>query len=299
MHIFNTEPFPVRYYEIDPYGHVNHAHYVRWMQEAAFQATADAGYALDRYARMGRVWLVHDTRVSYRIPLHYGDRVTVRTFIMDFRRIRSRRAYEIRNADTGELAATGITDWVFVDTDSRRPAQVPDEVISAFWPNGGPEPPEALPGEKPHHERFPTPPDPPTGAVTIEVPIPWRDIDSMQHVSNANYLAYMEEAGWQAPGVFGWPMERIRDELGLGIFMKDLRIQYIDEIRYGDTVQVTTFLANVRRATSVRWFLLRRASDGELITRANARFAFVNMETGRPMRVPDVFYEDFKEHIVE
>ena len=46
--------FRVRHYECDAYGHVNHVNYVRYMQEAAFDASAAAGYNMDWYAQNGR-----------------------------------------------------------------------------------------------------------------------------------------------------------------------------------------------------------------------------------------------------
>ena len=36
--------FRIRFYECDAYGHVNHANYLRFMQEAAIEASADVGY---------------------------------------------------------------------------------------------------------------------------------------------------------------------------------------------------------------------------------------------------------------
>ena len=42
--MIHERAFRVRQYECDPYGHVNHANYLRYMQEAAFDASAAVGY---------------------------------------------------------------------------------------------------------------------------------------------------------------------------------------------------------------------------------------------------------------
>src|SRR5512143_835096 len=112
MPLTNTTTFRVRYVECDAYGHVNNANYLRYMQETAFDASAAAGYDLARYATLGTHWLVRQTDVEFLAPLRYGDSVTVKTWVEDFRRVRSRRAYELRRAETGEVVARAITDWV-------------------------------------------------------------------------------------------------------------------------------------------------------------------------------------------
>ena len=61
--------FRVRHYECDLYGHVNNANYVRYMQEAAFDASAAVGYDEARYHAMGTMWLVHSTDIEYLNPL--------------------------------------------------------------------------------------------------------------------------------------------------------------------------------------------------------------------------------------
>ena len=106
MHLLTISLFLcIQYYECDAYGHVNNANYLRYMQEAAFDATAAAGYPAERYLEMNRAWLVRETDITYLRPLTYGDSVTVKTWVDDFRRVRSRRAYELRQAATGEIEA--------------------------------------------------------------------------------------------------------------------------------------------------------------------------------------------------
>src|SRR3990172_10663548 len=98
MPFMHTRTFRVRRYECDAYGHLNNANYLRYMQETAFDASAAAGYDFDRYTAMGRLWTVRETDIEYLNPLQYADRVEVKTWVIDFRRVRSRRAYEFRKA---------------------------------------------------------------------------------------------------------------------------------------------------------------------------------------------------------
>ena len=147
---FIERSFRVRHYECDAYGHVNHANYLRYMQEAAFDASAAVGYDVARYEAIGRQWLIRETDITYHRPLTYGDTVIVKTWVADFRRVRSRRIYELRQGDSDAPVATAATEWVFLDSATLRPASIPPEMVAAFWH------PDATPGDR--REAFPVAP---------------------------------------------------------------------------------------------------------------------------------------------
>ena len=121
--------FRVRFYECDPYGHVNHANFLRYIQETAFDASAAAGYDFERYRKLGHQWLIRETDITYLRPLVFGDSVIVRTWVGDFRRVRSRRMYELRRMDGSELVARASTEWVYLNSETLRPASIPAEMV--------------------------------------------------------------------------------------------------------------------------------------------------------------------------
>jgi acyl-CoA thioester hydrolase len=280
--------FQVRFYECDAYGHVNHANYLRYMAEAAFAASADAGYDTAAYEAMGRYWLVREMDVEYLAPLRYGDTVCVRTWVEDFRRVRSRRLYELTRGD-GQLAARGATDWVFLDRQSNTPATIPPEMIAAFMPDG--------PGSPARREPFPIAPPPPPGIFRQRRLVEWRDIDPAGHVNNAVYLAYTEDCGVQTALAHGWPMGRMM-AAGFAIVARRYRIEYLQPALLGDELEVTTFVADVKRATAVRHYTIRRLADNALLARAYALWVWVDLASGRPIRVPADFLADFAANIV-
>jgi acyl-CoA thioester hydrolase len=115
---------------------VNNANYLRYMQEAAFNASAAVGYDVKRYDELGQYWLVRETEIEYFKPLMYGDEFAIKTWVADFRRVRSRRRYEFRAPGSADLIARGMTDWVYLDKATQRPVNVPPEMIRAFAPDG-------------------------------------------------------------------------------------------------------------------------------------------------------------------
>jgi acyl-CoA thioester hydrolase len=287
---FLERAFRVRHYECDAYGHVNHANYLRYMQEAAMDASAAVGYDVERYGRMGRQWLIRETDITYLRPLVYGDTVIVKTWVGDFRRVRSRRLYELRLAGSGEPVATASTEWVYLDTETSRPATVPPEMVAAFWH------PQTAAGER--REPFPPAPSPPPGIVRVRRRVEWRDIDPAQHVNNANYLTYIEECNVAAAAAYGWPLARIM-ERGVGIVAHRYRIEYREPAVMDDELEVTSYLADVRRATAVRHNEIRRTNDGALLARCYALWVFIDLATGSPRRIPLDFLESFRPNVAE
>src|SRR5438270_10283836 len=114
---------------IDGNGHVNNVEFVRWMQEAAVRHADEQGCtAATRQA--GATWVARSHQIEYLRPAFAADRITVRTWVADFRRAFSLRKYEFRRSG-GDMAllAKGQTDWVFVDTQSGRPRSIPPAIV--------------------------------------------------------------------------------------------------------------------------------------------------------------------------
>jgi acyl-CoA thioester hydrolase len=289
MPLKHTSNFPVRFYECDAYSHVNNSNYVRYMQEAAFAASAAAGYDDNRYHEMGVIWLIRDTEVEYLKPLRYGDTASVTTWVGDFRRVRSRRMYEIHSQDGNGLLARGSTDWVLLDRDTFRPVTIPEEMKAAFFPEGPPE--EAQP-----REPFPKAPPPPPGAVTIRRKVAWEDVDPARHVNNAKYFTYIEVAGIQASARHGVLMSDFLEQ-GYGSVARKTRIEYKQQLLLGEDLEITTFLAEVRTASATRYFFLRRASDQALVAQAYVIWVYIDINTGKPVRFPQEARDKLADHI--
>lgn len=281
--------FRVRLYECDAYGHVNHANYLRYMQEAALSASAAAGYDKARYDAMARFWLILQTGITYIRPLRFEDTLIVRTWVSDFRRATSRRRYELRIAGSGELAAEGFSDWIYLDANSLRPMRVPQEMIAAFTPPGG------LPPEK-GRDPFPEQPPVPEGAFHMQRRTRWSEIDPAGHVNNAAYLSFLEDCAMELMVERDWPAARMHAD-GYGIVARELRIQYQNPALLDDVLEVATWVSQVKRATVLRHYAIKRLHDGAPVVRAQALWVWVNLQTGRPARIPQPYLDAFADNV--
>lgn len=291
MPLTHQRTFRVRHYECDAYGHLNNANYLRYMQETAMDASAAVGYDAKRYSEINRHWIIRQTDIEYLHPVGYGGTVEVKTWVVDFHRVRSIRAYEVRALGSDELVARAYTDWVFLDTTNNRPCSILPEMVEAFMPEG-------LEDARTPRRRFPPLVIPASGVFTERRGVEWRDIDPGQHVNNAVYLTYIEDCGMRVSAAYGWPVERMWTQ-GFGILTRRHQIEYRRSALMGDTLEVATWVSGVRRSTANRHYTITRVSDGELLAQANSLYVWVDVSTRQPVRIPTQFLTDFAPNIVD
>ena len=291
MPLIHERTFRVRYYECDADECVHTANLMRYAQEAAFEASAAAGYDHDRYTEIGHFWLIRETELECFHLLHRNDLVEVRTYVADFRRVRSRRAYEFRLEGSEELVALAHTDWVFLDRKTQRPVQIPPEMMTAFYPEGPPE-------QAPPRQRFPQAPPPPPGAFRQHRRAEWQEIDGAQHVNNAVYLAYIDDCQMQALASRGWTRSRMQGE-GFAIAVRSHRIEYRQPALLGDEMEIATWLSDVGRSRGIRHSTITRASDGEMLAQARTVWGPVDIGTEQPAHLPEAFVADLAPGIAD
>jgi acyl-CoA thioester hydrolase len=118
----------VRHYEVDLYGHVNHANYVHYLEVARVEALEAVGLSLPEMRRQGYLIVAVDLSVRYHSPAYSGDTLEVTTHIREIRGARSVWAQEIREATSRRLAVTAEVTGAFM-TEGGRPVRVPPAFV--------------------------------------------------------------------------------------------------------------------------------------------------------------------------
>jgi len=187
------------------------------LEQAAVEASSDAGFDPAWYTNAGRVWVIHRTRLQRLVPVGGIDTLDLDTQIIDFRRARSLRRYLVRHRDTA--VATATTDWVLCDMQSGRPVRIPESMQVAFGDG----------------ERAPTlprldhlPEAGPGAPVRVEVMVAPTHLDHIVHVNNAVYADFLENAAFALFASRGWPLRRMLEVGGA------LRIERLDAEYHSD-----------------------------------------------------------------
>jgi acyl-CoA thioester hydrolase len=118
----------VRHYEVDEYGHVNHANYVHYLEAGRVEALDSVGLSLGEMRRQGYLIVAAALSVKYNAPARNGDMLEVLTWIRELRRVRTVWAQEIREVQSRQCLVTAEVTGAFL-TEDGRPARVPEAFL--------------------------------------------------------------------------------------------------------------------------------------------------------------------------
>ena len=119
--------------DIDAYGHVNNAVYLRWLDIAAWSHSAALGVSVEDCTRMRRGMAALRIEIDYLRAALAGDRVEVATWIVDSdHKLRVTRRFHLRHATDGGTLARATTQYVCLNLDSGRAIRMPPEFKSAY-----------------------------------------------------------------------------------------------------------------------------------------------------------------------
>ena len=119
------------------------------------------------------------------------------------------------------------------------------------------------------------------------------EIDGLGHANNGAYVDWMQAAAVAHSTANGWPGPRYR-RMGFGWVVRSHAIEYLQPAFAGDAVVVRTWVATLRKATSIRRYRIVRAGDGTLLAAAETKWAFINYTTRQPMRIPPEVADSFR-----
>jgi len=123
--------FTVPLEALDENGHVNNVRYLQWMQDSAVRHYEYIG-GIPLAQALGATWVVRSHNIEYLRPAFAGDRIEVRTWVVNIRRVRSLRRYRFTRLSDSKLLVKAETEWVFVDAKTGSPRLVPEEITRIF-----------------------------------------------------------------------------------------------------------------------------------------------------------------------
>jgi acyl-CoA thioester hydrolase len=119
--------------DIDEYGHVNNAVYLRWLDRAAWSHSAALGVSVADCTRMRRGMAALRIEIDYLRAALPADRVDVATWIVESdHKLRVTRRFHLRHAGDGGTLARATTQYVCLNLDSGRAVRMPPEFQAAY-----------------------------------------------------------------------------------------------------------------------------------------------------------------------
>jgi YbgC/YbaW family acyl-CoA thioester hydrolase len=119
----------VRFYELDPYNHVNHTNYLAYFETARVEYLTDVGYGMDVMKERGFQIVVVELHARFLAAAGLRDVLIVSTSVLEIGRVTSTWSQEMTRGN--QTIATLHVKAAFTDL-SGRPRRVPEEFAAAF-----------------------------------------------------------------------------------------------------------------------------------------------------------------------
>lgn len=271
-----TRQFRARWSEVDATHRVPASKYLEYLAETAYDWGAVNGLGFAESKTYGLVWVILETDFRIFHPLRYNDQFDFTIWMVEWRRFRGTRAFEIRLRDSDKVVAQGMQKVASLDADDLRPKLVPEELIYKFRLDE----PRSFPTQ-----RFPKLVASPAESFSMMRRIEWRDLDTLVHLNNAEALHYADEVMVQFLDSFGWSPERLLTD-GMALVPTDIHIKYQETGLWGDQLKIETYPLVVQPNEATNAILVERERDAKAVVGAIYRWALVDLETDEELSLP-------------
>jgi len=126
----------------------------------------------------------------------------------------------------------------------------------------------------------------------MDVKIYYEDTDCGGVVYYANYLRFMERARTEYLASKGYSVKTLMDQ-GTIFMVFRVEINYKAPARYGDTIEIETWVRDVSRATMIFEHVMREKMSRRVFVECRAKVVAVDANA-RPKRLPEEYVEKIK-----
>ena len=130
----------------------------------------------------------------------------------------------------------------------------------------------------------------------FKVKVYYEDTDAGGVVYYSNYLNFLERARTEALNNIGLTNNKIKNDFGAYIIVKSCNIQYKKPAHLEDELDIRSFVKSITKTS----FLMNQiiTLKKETIVEAQVHLVFIN-NLGKPIRVPNIIYENFKPYFCD
>jgi len=121
----------------------------------------------------------------------------------------------------------------------------------------------------------------------------YEDTDAQGRVYFANYFKFMERARTEWLRYLGVEQDALLNKQRRFFVVVDTQADFLQPANFNDELLVTVELQKVTRASfMLAQKIYRKNAENELLCRGTTRAAFLNADTGKPVKVPAAIFEE-------
>ena len=114
----------------------------------------------------------------------------------------------------------------------------------------------------------------------------YHECDALGYLKNISYLRWMQESAFAASAAVGYDFIQYH-QMGQLWLVRESNIEYFAPLKYGDEVEITTYVKDIRRFRSIRAYEMRDSQTGQLVVGATTDWVYLDSGTLRPMTIPE------------
>ena len=129
---------------------------------------------------------------------------------------------------------------------------------------------------------------------TTRLRVRYHEMDALGHVNNAVYQHYLEQAAIEHSEHLGFNHQKYQ-ELGGVFVMRRVELDYLRPAVAGDTLEVTTWLQQLRGPRAIRRYEIRKQGEDQLLVTAEVLWVWVDTQAMRPRAIPRQLLDAFNQ----
>ena len=269
-----TRTFRVRWSELDASGTVSPANYLRYLIETAWDWGVAIGWGENYSQNPDVFWVIRETEMHFLRPLYHNNVFDFGIWMVSWQRVRGTRCFELKLKESGDVIVQGTQQVVYMDAKTGRPKNLPEEEIERFRLEN----PRVFP-----FERFPKI-APVEESFIVQRQVELMDLDTYDHVNNATYINYAEEAAAQDFSSRGWSPAKLA-EAGLMISTRRIHIRYLSLATWGETLNISTHMLETKDIGGTRYVGMTHA-DNSPVAECILDWELVDQKSGETRPLP-------------
>lgn len=123
----------------------------------------------------------------------------------------------------------------------------------------------------------------------VQIRVRYADTDQMGYVYYGNYAAYYEVARVESFRHLGYAYKQLEEE-GVMMPVLELKSKYILPAKYDDLLTIKVTIQDLPKV-KIKYLYEVRNEKGALLNEGETTLVFINMKSGRPVRMPEVMAE--------
>ena len=120
MKLLDRIVIETRHPELDSFGHVNNANYLRYIEHARIKALGKSGLTLDYFKQRNMIFVVKEIMAHFYFPAGMNELLEIETYLIEYKRITGKFKQVIKKQIDGAIVFSADVHWGIVNLGDNR-----------------------------------------------------------------------------------------------------------------------------------------------------------------------------------